>query len=265
LVGAPRVLVAALRQFSRRGRNAVVRTVQGVVVRVDLRTAHGRQLFAYGFCEPAAEAMLSLLNPGDVVIDGGANIGLFTTVAAARVGSGGRVVACEPSPTTMELLRENVGLNGFGWVELKEVALAAEPGRLRLQVFSPGSGFSSFAPESTESAREVEVAVTTLDDLAGQHLARTTLVKLDVEGSELLALRGASQLIERARPDFILELEPEHLERQGSSIAEIQELFDTAGYDGYTIADGRLDPLHGPWRRPQGDPNIVVRPRSPHS
>ena len=204
--------------------------------------------------------MLSLLGPGDVVIDGGANIGLFTAVAAARVGSEGRVVACEPSPATMELLRDNVDLNGFGWVELREAALAEAPGRRRLRVFDPGSGFSSFAPEDAASAHEVQVEVTTLDDLAGDHLAQTRVVKLDVEGAELHALQGASHLIERARPDFIVELEPEHLERQGSSIGEVQALFDDVGYTGYTICGGRLDPLRGAWRRPMGDPNIVVRP-----
>ena len=90
--------------------------------------------------------MRSLLRPGDVAIDAGANIGLFTVLAASQVGPHGRVIACEPSPTTMRLLRDNVERNGFDWVELREVALAETPGRLEMHVFHPGSGFSSFAP-----------------------------------------------------------------------------------------------------------------------
>lgn len=261
VTGVTRVLLASAMQFSSRRRNALVRLGEGAVVRVDLRTAHGRRLYAYGFCEPAAEAMLSLLDPGDLVIDCGANVGLFTCLAAAWVGAEGGVVACEPSPATMELLRDNVDLNGFGWVDLREVALAGEPGRLRLQVFDPGSGFSSFAPEDAGGASEVDVEVTTIDKLAGDLLARIKLVKLDVEGAELRALQGASRLIERARPDFIVELEPEHLERQSSSIDEVQALFEAAGYAGYAITEGGLAPLHGAWRRPLGDPNIAVRPR----
>jgi FkbM family methyltransferase len=259
-MGAPRVLAASLRQMHSRGRDAVVSLDGGPSLGVDLSTPHGRRLFGYGFCEPAAHFMKSLLKPGDVVIDGGANIGLFTLLAAAGVGSQGRVIACEPSPTTMRLLRENVDRNGFDWVELREVALASEPGRLSLRIFTPGSGFSSFAPADTINGVEVEVEVATLDDVASAVLERLKLVKLDVEGAELRALRGATQVLHRARPDFILELEPEHLERQGGSITEVQELFDDAGYIGYSICDGGLQRLPRLWQRPTGDPNIVVRP-----
>jgi FkbM family methyltransferase len=230
-------------------------------VGVDLGTPHGRRWFAYGFCEPASRAMRALLRPGDVMIDAGANIGLFTVLAAARVGSQGRVIACEPAAATMALLRDNVARNGFGWVELREVALAEQPGRLEMQVFEPGSGFSSFAPAETSGASTIDVEVTTLDQVAGPLLERTRLVKLDVEGAELRALQGAGALLERARPDFIVELEPEHLERQGSRIAEVQALFDSAGYLGYAIGEAGLEPLRGSWDRPAGDPNIVVRPQ----
>jgi FkbM family methyltransferase len=260
VVGAPRVLLASFRQLRGRGSDAVVSLDAGQMLAVDLATPHGRRLFGYGFCEPAARFMQSLLKPGDVVLDGGANIGLFTLIAAASVGRQGRVIACEPSSSTMRLLRANVDRNGFDWVELCEVALAATPGQMRMRVFTPGSGFSSFAPADTTGGVEVDVEVATLDDVASDVLERLKLVKLDVEGAELRALRGAPEILRRARPDFIVELEPEHLERQGGSIAEVQALFDDAGYVGYEISDGGLRRLPRVWRRPAGDPNIVVRP-----
>lgn len=253
------MLAAQARQFRRR--SAIVQVEGGGSVAVDLGTPHGRRIFAYGFCEPAAQAMRALLHPGDAMIDAGANIGLFTVLAAACVGPGGRVIACEPSKSTMDLLRQNVDRNGFEWVELREVALAERPGRLEMQVFEPGSGFSSFAPADSSRARTVEVEVTTLDQVAGELLDRTRVVKLDVEGAELRALQGASALFDRARPDFIVEVEPEHLARQGSSPADVQALFDDAGYVAYEIAERGLLPIRGSWERPAGDPNIVVRPR----
>lgn len=257
-VGGARVLAASLWQL-RDGRSDVrVILDGGPTVVADLRTPHGRRLFGYGFCEPAAVAMRALLEPGDVMIDGGANIGLFTLLAAARVGAGGRVIACEPSPTTMGLLAANVARNDYEWVDLREVALADVAGRLSLEVFDPGSGFSSFAPAA--SGRQVEVEVTTLDEVADEVMDRLALVKLDVEGAELRALKGASRILEAARPDFIVELEPEHLERQQGSIAEIQRCFEDAGYVGYAISGGTLHRLEGVWGRPAGDPNIVVRP-----
>jgi len=260
IVGAARVFASMLRQLCP-GPNDVSVTLGSARVTVDLDTAHGRRLFAYGFGEPAARAMRSLVRPGDVVVDGGANIGLFTVLAATLVGCEGWVVACEPAPTTMALLRDNVERNDLHWVVLREAALADAPGRLALRAFEPGSGYSSFAPADVAGGVEVEVDVATLDELAGDLIDRVTLVKLDVEGAELRALRGASDLLSRARPDFVVELEAEHLARQGSSIDEVQALFDDAGYVGYAIGERGLVALRGTWQRPAGDPNIVVRPR----
>jgi FkbM family methyltransferase len=232
----------------------------GARIAVDLRTPHGWRLFAYGFCEPAARTMRSLLRPGDVVIDGGANIGLYAALAAARVGPHGQVVACEPSPATMTLLRANIERNRFDWVELREVALADAPGRLAMHMFEPGSGYTSFAPAHTVEGDRVDVEVTTLDDLAATLDRAVSLVKLDIEGAELRALRGATVMLRDLRPDFLIELEPQHLERQGCSVAEVQDLFEDVGYAAYTLGD-RPERLSGVWERPHGDPNILVRPR----
>jgi hypothetical protein len=140
------------------------------------------------------------------------------------------------------------------------VAIAEKRGRLSMRVFGPGSGYSSFAPLSADGASDVEVEVTTLDELARCAGGGVGLVKLDVEGAELRALRGATGLLAGSRPDFIIELEPDHLGRQGCSIAEVQELFENARYVGFSIAGG-LERLPRRWARPQGDPNIVVRPQ----
>lgn len=258
--GGTRVLIGTARGVVARFRSADVVVGDGAHVAADLRTPHGRRLFAYGFCEPAASVMRSLLRPGDVVIDGGANIGLYTALAAARVGRLGHVIACEPSPTTMTMLRATADLNGYDWVELREVALAEVPGRLTMHVFQPGSGFSSFAPAVIRDSDTVEVEVTTLDDLAGTIDRPVNLVKLDLEGAELRALRGAQVLLREARPDFLIELEPQHLERQGCSVAELQELFDDVAYVGFAVGD-IPERLSGAWERPHGDPNILVRPR----
>jgi len=253
LIGTGRGLVA-------RYRSPDVVVGDGARIAVDLRTPHGRRLYGYGFCEPAASAMQSLLRPGDVVIDGGANIGLYTVLAAACVGRHGQVIACEPSPATMTLLRANVKHNRFDWVEVREVALAEARGRLTMHTFEPGSGYSSFAPALTLDGDRIDVEVTTLDDLAATLDRSVSLVKLDVEGAELRALHGASELLRVARPDFLIELEPQHLARQGSSVAELQDLFEDVAYVGYALGD-KPERLSGAWERPHGDPNILVRPR----
>ena len=131
---------------------------------------------------------------------------------------------------------------------------------MRMRVFEPGSGYTSFAPATTASGTEIEVEVTTIDELAAEAVRPVSLVKLDIEGAELRALRGASRLLEGPRPVFIIELEPAHLQRQGASVREVQKLFEDAGYVGYWI-DDRPVRLFGSWDRPRADPNIVVCPQ----
>ena len=262
MVGAGLMLVAMARELLPGSYEAIVSLENGAAkVVVDLRTVHGRRIFAYGYCEPAARAMRSLLRPGDVAIDAGANIGLISLVAAVAVGQDGHVIACEPSPGTAAILRSNVERNRFERIDVRQVAVAERAGSLPMHVFAPGSGVSSFAPADSGTGDLVEVPVATLDELAGDLIDRVRVVKIDVEGAEVRALRGASGLLQRVRPDFIVEVEPDHLARQGSSIEELRLIFEDAGYVGCSIEGARLEPLSGPWHRPTGDPNIVVRPR----
>ncbi|MHB8468720.1 MAG: FkbM family methyltransferase [Gaiellaceae bacterium] len=186
------------------------------------------RLYRYGFRDPLAELIRELLSAGDTFVDGGANIGLFTLVAAEAVGAAGRVIACEPSPETAEMLRSNVSLNGFVWVSVHEAALAERPGREAFWSFEPGAGLSSFAPEAVEGAQRREVDVTTLDELVAG--APVRLVKLDLEGAELRALRGARRTLAHVRPDLLLEIEAPHLARQGGTVEALYALLDSAGY-----------------------------------
>jgi hypothetical protein len=87
-------------------------------------------------------------------------------------------------------------------------------------------------------------------------------VKLDIEGAEVAALRGAPRLLAAGRTDFIIEVEPAHLARLGATVGELEELF--AGFEPFVVDDGvdgyRLCPWRGPWDRLPGDPNLVLRP-----
>ncbi|MGI8407673.1 MAG: FkbM family methyltransferase, partial [Actinomycetota bacterium] len=207
---------------------------RGTRILADLTRPFGRSLYRYGFPEPEAQLLRELLRPGDVFVDGGAHIGVFTLLAAALVGETGRVVACEPVPENMELLEANVALNRFACVETHMVALGEQSGHGALFSFGEGSALGSFAPASLEGSIRMPVEVKTLDEVTVGFVARVRLVKLDIEGAELLALRGAPAVL-RAKPDFLLELEPEHLARQNATIGELQTLFSAVGYRGFEI------------------------------
>jgi FkbM family methyltransferase len=152
-----------------------------------------------------------LLNPGDTYFDVGANAGETLSVAVARLGAAGHAHAFEPNPITFASLSSLVQLTGWRNVRLVPAALGAEKGEATL-FCPPSSGsatisrtFISHIPDGSVSS--VLCPVITLDsywEQAGR--CAVTLMKMDIEGAELPALRGASKFIDEARPYIVLEI-----------------------------------------------------------
>jgi FkbM family methyltransferase len=168
----------------------------------------GRALEAYGeWAEQEVELLLRLVRPGDVAVDVGANVGTHAVALAARVGPAGKVIAFEPQGPVFELLRLNAVRNAPGTIEVRRQGVAGAPGVMvvpRLDYSAHVNlGAIALAPVGAHPAAEVdEVEVTSIDAL---DLARCDFLKLDVEGMELAALRGARRTLERLHPILYIE------------------------------------------------------------
>lgn len=174
---------------------------------------------------PAAVAVS--LRRGDTMIDCGANVGLTTVAAALRVGSRGRVLAIEPSPTAIAVLEQRKKVHCLRHVALLRAAAGAAPGRALLHEYEDyRGGASSLRPALDRQAdRMTEAEVVSLDEAAASNLSGPVrLVKLDIEGAELNALRGACTLIARDKPDLCIELFEGQLAKFGATVDDITGL-----------------------------------------
>jgi len=172
---------------------------------------------------------------GGTVVDVGAHIGLFTLLAARAVGPGGRVIAIEPNPQTRSLLQENLVLNGLEErVTVLGVAVSAERQRAVLHVNEEGFLSNLFSTEDGCES-EVEVECVPLDELLVDW-APIDVMKLDVEGAEVSALRGAAGVIATS-PEITLfcELNPGTLERAGLSTGDLLAALDDLGFHARAI------------------------------
>jgi FkbM family methyltransferase len=189
--------------------------------------------------EPGVTAALrSLLRPGDVAIDGGANVGLHALTMAAAVGAEGKVVCFEPIPHIAEALIRTLRLNGFGdRCEVRRAALADHAGEVDLFV-APHSPLTSLFPLPAGAGAETVAAMSeTLDDVLPQG-SRMDLVKLDIEGAEPSAWRGMRRLRrENARLAIVLEWSASHFARSGESAAAFMSEILADGFRPFVIAD----------------------------
>jgi FkbM family methyltransferase len=167
------------------------------------------------------------LREGDVVIDVGAHVGMFTVKAAMSVGERGKVVAIEPVEENLRLLRKNVELHKLNNVVIIGRACSRERGRAKL-VKSELSGTHQLRAVSKEPefpVSEVEVEVTTIDDVCRNlGLLRIDFLKIDVEGAELKVLRGAEEGLKVTR-NIAMEL---HYEGERE---EVKDYLEKRGFE----------------------------------
>jgi FkbM family methyltransferase len=170
-------------------------------------------------------------------VDVGANEGLFTLLAARRVGPEGRVFALEPSSRELSHLRANLELNRLTNVEVAQLALYAHAGETQLTIAQTGhEGHNTVAAEignPTVAVAGVErVRLETLDRFVEeQGLERLDLIKIDAEGSEARILEGGLTTLRELQPVVLLEVEAPHLAAHGSSVEGLLELLADAGYE----------------------------------
>ncbi len=201
------------------------------------------------FEEKETEYVKSVVRPGWVCFDVGACFGWYTVLLSRSVGVGGRVYAFEPVKSNFECLRENVVLNGGDNVALSDVALGDQAGRITL--YLPSGGVSaSIRPHGSATKCEVmEATVTTLDEyVARTNLERLNFIKADVEGAELLLLKGGMKTLKRFRPGLMLEIQAHSTRLFGYEPAAVFTLLAGLGYQAHYIeANGKLVPYE-PYR-----------------
>jgi FkbM family methyltransferase len=190
----------------------------GYRVRLDLSVAFDRSTyFLARYSELDTElVMRHFLRPGDQFVDGGANIGLLTLMAAHLVGPTGHVHAFEPNPGVYQRLLEHIELNELrSFVTPYRLGLSNMEAPLRLRIIDDGpeSGTVATLPDELvpQVTDELMIRVAPGDDLLADTLRpeRRTLIKLDVEGHEAEAVEGLRGVIDSLRPVLLTEVIPE--------------------------------------------------------
>jgi FkbM family methyltransferase len=217
----------------------------GSALHLSLEEAVFRHLYFFGhYEERVTDLMLHVVRPGQLWLDVGANVGMFSILLGRRIGPTGAVHAFEPNPSMAEHLRLSLQRNQLSNIYLHECALGDQPGEAQLHLprrpddADGGSGRGSLLPQEDVHDRvAITVNVSTLDaELADEHRPIFGM-KIDVEGFESAVLGSASRLF-RDRPPRVIFSEVTHRPEALSRPADLIAKYASLGYVAF-----RTDPF----------------------
>jgi FkbM family methyltransferase len=200
----------------------------------------------HGYEQNELRFILNILERGMTFIDIGSNIGLFAMAAAKKIGLG-KVYALEPGSWTFGVLKENIHLNGLTNVIPVRTALGDTTGQAVLQVNAKYRDlFNTIGLPVHRECRVITqetVPLTTLDNfIEDQEIAKVDVMKVDVEGAELLVFRGARNLLKRRDAPLILYESGDCTKGFDYHPVETMWLLDDYGYSLFVL-DTKTDRL----------------------
>jgi FkbM family methyltransferase len=188
--------------------------------------------------EKVATILRSCLHPGNTFVDIGANVGYFTLMASEIVGDQGTVVACEPSVRALRKLSRHLWLNQTRNVFLIASAVGRQAGTNRISLATESNiGGTSIERDGKEIENWELISVRRLDDICTEMNIAPSLIKIDVEGYEFEALRGAEQTLRTFHPVVVCELTNQFLKDFGASAEQLMSFMEGLGYHCFLITE----------------------------
>jgi FkbM family methyltransferase len=233
--------------YSLFGKGIILIETQGHKMYLDLRDRGVcKQLLLHGVHEKCAtELCKHVIKKGDIIVDVGAHVGYYTLLFARLVGEKGKVFAFEPDPENFALLMRNIEANEYRNVVAVRKAVSNKSEIAKLFLCPDNTGDHRIH-NSCDSRQSIEVETTSLDEFFKNKCSKIDLIKMDIEGAEMLALQGSTKLLEKNESlQIITEFWPRSLRIFGFSPKEYLDELTERGFKLYVINENvqRIQPL----------------------
>ena len=200
----------------------------GLKMHLNLRHYNDHQTYWFADKDTFLNNILRFVQPHDVVLDIGVNIG-FYLLNFAKKANQGIVYGFEPNPTVFEFAKKNCNLNQFKHVKLNNIGLGHLASSFQMTQINDNLGMNKIVPESTSGSFTVQVQ--RLDDFVNQdNITKVDVMKIDVEGFEMNVLLGAEEVIEKHKPFLFIEIDEANLNENKASFQIMSTWLVNKGY-----------------------------------
>lgn len=197
-----------------------------------------KMYFVGGYEESELQVLKSILREGDVFVDAGANMGLYTLHASRWVGSGGRVISFEPLSANFASLTDHISTNKLNNVRPEQLALGNKNDLVTIAYDPEEKNLGMASTNHSDQGVIEEIQMVTLDSYLQDHAAdlnRVDFIKIDIEGHEYAALTGMHDTLTKHRPALLIEILEDHTIPGNEQ--NIQQYLENMGYRKYFIDD----------------------------
>ncbi len=198
----------------------------------------GNLYFLEEYENPELQFVEKSLKKGDVFIDIGANIGLYTLVASKLVGENGKVIAFEPLMQSYHSLKKNVSINSRKNIVLENLAIAEMNTQIDIFYNRKAANLGMASSYLNEYSDSHEANAVSIDLYLKKHpLTSIELIKIDIEGGEYSALVGMKDTLINYTPKLLLEIDEDILSFTPYSERDILDYLENLGYKKHFIDD----------------------------
>ncbi|MEJ7644557.1 MAG: FkbM family methyltransferase [Chryseolinea sp.] len=234
-----------LKNILRRKFLKVIDQIYQLAFNVEIHDAMGRKIFKRGSLHPQHTSFLSKLpfQHNDVILDIGANIGWYSVVLKNNIKHNITIFAFEPEPKNFDLLKQNIHCNNMTGIHAINKAVAEQSGYATLFLYaSKNSGRHSLLDVNPETKMSIEVETVNIETFLKSNnvdFDRIKLIKIDIEGYEGLALKGATTLLAKV-PYMFLEYSPSLMLKVGQDPAHFIQWLSDFDFNFYKVEDDKI-------------------------
>lgn len=194
------------------------------------------RIFIRKFEDQILYVFQKLLNPDSIVLDIGANIGLYSLIAAQKVKGENHIYAFEPAPKAYQNLLKNISLNKAFHITAHNCCIADFEGEITLNICVDDAYNSIGTSPILQIQEQVNTPVITIDAFVEKYsLPKVDIIKIDTEGAEMLVFEGARKTLENFSPIIFFEINQKVLQGFDYSSKDLLIFLETYGYQIFDI------------------------------